>query len=528
MMPTKTMRGTVFTTAVMYSIIGTASAAAAPTAITEYGVVTGKLSEGMKEFLGLRYAAPPIAELRWQPPQPAPLSTATRTATSFGPHCSQLQSPFGIASTNEDCLFLNVFAPGRQRAAGARPLPVMIYIHGGAFLDGESDDYDPIKLVNDGDVIVVTLNYRLGYFGFLATTGLDAEGHVAANYGLQDQQFAFDWVKRNIAGFGGDPQRVTIFGESAGGLSVLSHMASPTAYGLFGAAIVESGSYGLAPPNVPSLSQAEAAGAAVATGIGCAATDTACLRAASVQQVLAQQASPVLALSPIVDGTTLPLSVIAAFKTAHFNKVPMINGSNHDEYRLFLTAANLNEAGLTAAEYPVLLGEIYGAALASGIEAKYPVTAYAQPVLALAAVLTDQNFACNARQIDRWASLYVPVYAYEFSDRHAPEIYLPPSGYPFGAAHASELQFLFQNLPELPGTPALTQAEEGLSNNMVRYWTNFAHGYYSPDGAGTPSWAPYARGADVFQSLAPPTPAPESDFSSVHHCGFWEPIVNPS
>lgn len=507
--------------AIAATVLSTAAAAAyaAPTATTEDGIVTGKVAQGMNEFLGIRYAAPPVGPLRWQPPQPLPRALFSHTAQSFGPHCVQPASAFGIASTTEDCLYLNVYTPAATRPVDAKPLPVMFWIHGGALIDGESNDYDPVKLVNDGEVIVVTINYRLGYLGFLATSGLDAEGHVAANYGLQDQQFALDWVRRNIAGFGGDPTRLTIFGESAGGLSVLSSLVSPTAYGLFSRAIVESGAYAL---TLPSLSAAETSGSAVATALGCAATDTACLRAAPVSAILAAEANAGTSITTIVDGTTLPLSINAALRSGQFNRVPLLNGSNHDEYRLFTVAY----AGLTAAEYPVLLSQTYGPALGAAIAAKYPAARYAQPVLALAAAVTDDVFACTARQVDRWVSRYEPVYAYEFNDENAPEDFLPPTTYPFGAAHASELQFLF-TIPELPGTPALTAAEEKLSTAMVTYWTAFAT-KTSPDRASVPEWEPYAPAADVFQSLLPPKPAPEDTFATDHKCAFWEPLINPT
>ena len=227
----------------------------APTvAYTQNGKVTGTVAEGMREFLGIRYAAPPIGPLRWQPPQPVPADMATKTATAFAPHCPQSASPYGITSSTEDCLFLNVYTPDHDKLPGSAGLPVMVWIHGGALVVGESEGYDPVKLVTNGDVIVVTINYRLGYLGFLAEAGLDAEGHVAANYGLLDQQFALDWVRRNVAGFGGDPSKVTVFGKSAGGLSVLSNLVSPTAHGLFNRAIVESGAYAL---KLPSLATAE-------------------------------------------------------------------------------------------------------------------------------------------------------------------------------------------------------------------------------------------------------------------------------
>ena len=204
-------------------------AASGPVAGTANGAVRGLANGAVDEFLGIPYAAPPVGALRWQPPQPAASWSGVRDATQFAPHCPQSASPFGQASTSENCLFLNVFTPSRQRPGSAHP--VMVWIHGGALVTGESDDYVPTKLVQDG-VTVVTINYRLGALGFLAHPALaDAKGQ-SGDYGLMDQQAALRWVQRNIAGFGGDPRNVTIFGESAGGLSTLSQVASPQARGI--------------------------------------------------------------------------------------------------------------------------------------------------------------------------------------------------------------------------------------------------------------------------------------------------------
>src|SRR5271154_6227059 len=241
-----------------------AAGASGPVAGTANGAVRGLASGAVDEFLGIPYAAPPVGPLRWRPPQPAARWSGVRGATQFAPHCPQLASPFGVASTSEDCLFLNVFTPSHQPPGAGSP--VMVWIHGGALVTGESNDYDPTKLVEDG-VTVVTINYRLGALGFLAHPALaDANGQ-SGDYGLEDQQAALRWVQRNIASFGGNPHNVTIFGESAGGLSTLSQVASPQAKGLFEKAIVESGSYNL---TQASLSSAEAAGTAFAAKAGCA------------------------------------------------------------------------------------------------------------------------------------------------------------------------------------------------------------------------------------------------------------------
>ena len=385
------------------------------------------------EFLGIPYAAPPVGALRWQPPQPAASWSGVRDATKFAPHCPQSASPFGQASTSEDCLFLNVFTP----ATGGQH-PVMVWIHGGALVTGESDDYSPTGLVADG-VTVVTINYRLGALGFLAHPALaDANGQ-SGDYGLMDQQAALRWVQRNIASFGGNPRNVTIFGESAGGLSTLSQVASPQARGLFQRAIAESGSYNL---TQTSLANAETAGEAFATKAGCASQTAACLRSLPVSTILANENAA--GYTPNINSEVLPESLETAFATGNFNRVPIINGTNHDEWRLFVALSELEGDPVTAANYQSMISSTLGvpAAAAAIIAAKYPLTAFSSPSVALGAVGTDAIFACPGLAIDQSVSRFVPTFAYEFNDENAPELFLPPVSFAYGAAHASEIQYV--------------------------------------------------------------------------------------
>ena len=242
--------------------------------VTEQGAVQGVTTAQGREFLGIPYAAPPVGALRWQPPQPAARRQQTLIADRFANNCPQFGTPFGLQSFNEDCLFLNVYTP--RVGSGLRKDPVMVWIHPGAFQFGESNDWDPRKMVDRG-VVVVTLNYRLGALGFLAHPALTAESRdrSSGNYGLMDQQAALRWVRRNIARFGGDANNITLFGESAGGLSVHAHLASPKSKGLFERAIVQSGAYSI---DTPSLTTAEATGLAFGSLVGCATQDAQCLR----------------------------------------------------------------------------------------------------------------------------------------------------------------------------------------------------------------------------------------------------------
>jgi para-nitrobenzyl esterase len=479
---------------------------------TTGGAIRGKAADSVHEFLGIPYAAPPAGALRWKPPAPAARWRGVREATQFGPNCAQPSTPFGMPSTSEDCLYLNVFAPSAQRSG---PLPVMVWIHGGAYISGESNDFDPTQLVDRG-VIVVSVNYRLGALGFLAASGLAASDGSAGDYGLMDQQAALRWVHANIGRFGGDPRDVTLFGESAGGQSVLAQLASPGARGLFSRAIVESGAYTL---KQTSLSAAEESGANFATSVGCAATDAACLRAVPVATLLAKQNEN--GYRPDVDGRVLTQTLDSAFSSGQFARVPVVIGSNHDEYRLFVGLAQLEgNPPVSAANYVGYISALLGvpAATAAAIASEYPLSAYPGPALALGAVGTDAVFACNSLAAADELSKYVPTYAYEFNDASAPERNLPSYGFPYGAAHASELQYLFDLTAPIPGT--LDPAQQRLAAEMKDYWTGFARRGV-PTVHGQVAWPAFDATSQTMLSLNTPAPAPETGFATGHHCAAW-------
>jgi para-nitrobenzyl esterase len=492
-----------------------------PVAETHGGAVRGKIAGGIREFLGIPYAAPPTGRLRWHAPEPPARWTGVRDATKFAPHCPQPASPFGLASTSENCLYLNVFSkPGRRRAGR----PVMVWIHGGALVTGESDDYDPTGLVRDG-VTVVTINYRLGALGFLADSALTDRSGASGNYGLMDQQAALRWVKANIGRFGGDARNVTVFGESAGGLSTLSQLVSPGAHGLFQRAIVESGSYNL---TEAPLASAETAGAVFAAKVGCgsgpgAAATAACLRAVPVATVLADENAG--GYTPDLDGRVLRQSIGTALQRGQFNRVPVIMGTNHDEWRLFVALGRL-EGGpaVTAANYLPEIQATLGAsaAVAAQIAAQYPLASFSSPSVALGAVGTDAIFACPSLQAVSLVSKFTPTFSYEFNDENAPERFLPSAGFPYGAAHASEIQYLFGITTQIPA--ALTPAQQTLAAQLKGYWTSLAkHGRPAP--AGQPAWPLFNAVTQPVLSLNTPAPAVETNFSAVHNCAFWAAIA---
>jgi len=498
--------------ALISSAGGAAAASPAPTVRTADGWVQGKTAAAMDEYLGIPYAAPPVGALRWQPPQPAARWRGVREATSFAPHCPQPASPFGVASTSENCLYLNVFAPADARG---RDLPVMVWIHGGSLVVGESDDYDPAGLVRDG-AVVVTINYRIGALGFLADSALaSTAGGSSGDYGLLDQQAALRWVQRNIRQFGGDPRDVTLAGESAGGLSTLAQLVSPGARGLFQRAIVESGAYSL---GQQSLADAESAGAAFAAKVGCGTvTDTAaCLRGLPVSTILDNE--DFSGYGPDVDGVVLPQSIGTALASGQFSHVPVVIGTNHDEWRLFVGLDQLNGApAVTAANYQAYIAATLGlpASVAAVIANKYPLSGYSSPAVALGAVGTDAVFACHTVIAEEDLSKYTPTYAYEFNDENAPDRYLPSFGFPYGAAHAFELQYLF-DLNTTPYRGPLSAPQEQLARAMKRYWTDFA-------ATGVPAirWPRFSAAGQRVLSLVPPHPTLETDYATEHNCSFW-------
>ena len=337
------------------SAISAVTAAAAPAIVIQNGPLKGIETPTLNLYLGIPYAVPPVGPLRWTPPQPHGRWHGVFQATQFGNFCTQP----GLGS--EDCLYLNVYTPSEKKNHDKHHglpamvwihdkhhgLPVMVWIHGGSLVTGGGGFYDPTRMIEQSGVIVVTINYRIGLFGFFAHPTIDAEGHLNGNYGLMDQQLALKWVKRNIKAFGGDPNRVTIFGESAGGQSVYANLASPTAAGLFRRAISESGSYVefqsyFDPFYIVKLTQAETSGTpAVPSGVelateaGCTTLpqSAACLRGIPASTLVT--VGPSL-LYPFLDGTILTQTPSAAFASGEFNQVPVISGGNHDEYRLFV------------------------------------------------------------------------------------------------------------------------------------------------------------------------------------------------
>lgn len=506
---------------------GQAHAAEQPSAMvhTESGDLRGTVVNGVGEFLGIPYAKPPVGALRWQPPQPAAPWQGVRQATQFGAFCPQPQrGVFASPSSTEDCLFLNVFTPDAQPKSGAQPkpagqLPVMVWFYGGGLFSGESNDYDASKLARRGGVVVVTLNYRVGALGFLSQPALNAEGHPAVNYGIMDQQAALEWVQKNIAGFGGNAKNVTIFGQSGGGTAVMANLQSPRSKGLFQRAINESGTRiaVTAPETMLRIGQD------FATAAGCADQSASCLRALSVEQVLANQAGVLRVVSdfPSVDGTVITHPAFEAFSKGLYNHAPILTGLVQDEQAFFLPEANTH-VPLSADDYRRFAAS-FGAAHTEALLRKYPLEQYESPSLAEIAMAQGAK-ACTARGLDQAWMAYAPVYAYQFNDRTAPS-YFPPLSYPMRAYHTSELQYLFPLFHGGQGVAhALSPAQERLSDIMVDEWTSFARAG-TPNRAGLPEWPKYSVAADNVEILNLPAPTVAHGYGRANDCAFWDPIL---
>jgi para-nitrobenzyl esterase len=490
---------------------------------TATGPVTGVSLRGIESWLGIPYAEPPVGPLRWQPPQPASPWAVPLKANTVPSSCAQNADlgPFARAGGNEDCLYLNVYRSAEAARSGER-LPVFVWVHGGALQVGQGADYDPSKLAATGKAVVVTLNYRLGLFGFFSHPAIDREGHPFANYGLMDQQAALRWVQQNIAAFGGDPANVTIAGESSGGNSVMLQIVSPLAAGTFQHAVAMSGAgvmtrhpaFGAPRP----LPVAEELGVGFAKDVGCE-TDTAnCLRALSTKRILDAQ-TPYLLNEAIIDGNVIPMHPSDAYRTGQINRVTLVNGSTRDEGRFFVALPEVTTGqALTAEEYPVWIERQYGAALAPEVLREYSPDRFASPGEAFAAAATDSMFACTGLAMNRALADKMPVYAYEFSDGTAPS-YVGPTTFPLLAAHTYELAYLF---PGFRGgadvTVNLNPLQERLSDEMVGY---FAHVAGLP--AREKEWPRFDPQLDNIMTFALPQARMVSGrFAEFHHCGFWD------
>ncbi|GAA4005356.1 carboxylesterase family protein [Allokutzneria multivorans] len=494
---------------------------------TTAGTLRGIVTSEHRAFSGIPYAAAPSGPLRWRSPQPAESWAGVRDATKPGNACPQESTAYAQSdSSTEDCLFLNVTAP--RSATPRAPKPTMVWVHGDGVV-GAGSYFDARQLSKTGDVVVVTINYRLGVFGGFAHPGLRDSG----SFGLQDQQAALRWVRDNIREFGGDPGNVTLFGESYGALATSAHLTAPASKGLFHRAIVQSG-FALMDlpaatmmPDLPaiewygwrSLAEAEGDGARIAAEAGCADPVRAldCLRALPVARLLPQMKL----FQPLAFGTTaLPELPAKVLREGRAQPVPVITGTTRDEHTAFVGLFHdMLGKPVTPQRFPQLVAEAYGAR-APKIIANYPLSDYASPSVAWAALLTDGMWArANFEQAGLFSGK-APTYLYSFADRGAP-MYLPlPPSLPPGAFHAADVPYLFRDA-DFEGR--ITPAQRTLSADMMRYWANFARSA-DPNGPSLPRWEPFSAGESAQQLAPGERNIGRVDYAAQHKLAFWNSL----
>lgn len=486
---------------------------------TPDGKLRGEAGDGIRRFEGIRYAAPPG---RWERPETAIPWKGVRTATEPGSSCVQkavFWRPNDAASTTEDCLFLNVYAP-KDVPANA---PVLVFFHGGGAINGAATDVQPTRLPRTTGSIVVTVNYRLGVLGGLELEQLDAEspdGRSGGNYGNLDKVEALRWVKRNIASFGGDADRVTVAGQSAGAGAVCWLLASPSATDLFSAAIVQSaGACG----NASTRTAASAAGLRFADAAGCtdSATVLECLRGKSAAELLDAQVATGTGAGFVSGGSDLPMAPKDAFATGRFNQVPVIFGNVRNEARAFVYEGNdLIRQPLTATAYETQIRDTYGAQ-ADNILAAYPVAKFESPGVARAQVQTDER-VCKALPFSRSISKYAPTWTYEFRDETAPlRPYMTvPASFQIGSGHTSDVPYVWESETTTP----LNRTQLRLASVMTSMWNELATDG-DPNGEGQPTW-PRSIAATGEQRLlfgegGRTTVIAGTSFEAEHRCSVW-------
>lgn len=463
------------------------------------GALQGVEADDYVKFLGIPYAAPPIGDLRWRAPQPVEPWSGVREASQFGPSCIQPELPAAVGALDvgvqsEDCLYLNVWAP--KNADGGK-LPVMMWIHGGSYILGSASwpMHDGAAFARQ-DVVYVSINYRLNYFGFFAHPALTEENAdgLLANYGVLDQIAALKWIQRNITAFGGDPDNVTVFGESAGGSFTNLLMTSPLAKGLFHRAIVQSAPTFQRWPRLAlrdGLSKPEIAGQKHASRLG--ADDLRALRAVPAEQLMGDPSGVFAAgLGPIIDGKILIDREAETYEAGLQHRLPLMIGANDFE------------ASLMAA-YPMSVDTLVaslGPDSARTLAIYNPDGTRTDEQIAND-IFGDRQFVVPARYIAKEAAKHQAAYHYHFS-------YVPEDlrGSVHGAAHGSDIDFIFDTGGEGAMHPfADTDGTRGLAKAMTTYWANFAK-TGDPNGAGLPEWPRYTADVDVTMEFGVNGPRP--------------------
>ncbi|MFD7334503.1 carboxylesterase/lipase family protein [Streptomyces violascens] len=490
-----------------------------PVVTTGQGRLAGQPHDDAEEFLGIPYAAPPVGNRRFRPPESPARWSGTRDAVHQAPACTQF-SPFGLRDpqdTSEDCLYLDVYRP-RNTRPGDR-LPVLFWMHGGAYSQGTGAQFGGRTMADLTHTIVVSINYRLGRLGYLAVPELTRDNALGSgSYGLMDQLAALGWTRDNVRAFGGDPADITIWGQSAGSASVCAMLASPRAAGLFSKAILQSGPCTLIP--APSAADRAEEDRAYAAGAGCpdAATRASCLRRLSPAQLVAA-AGTHPAQGPAFGDGLLPVQPSEAISSGTWNRVPVVIGSTRSESRFFVA---LTQPHLTAQEYTDQITATYGPA-APHVLARYPLSAYPSPYEAMSALLTDSTFACQTSVTARTLAAQVPTYVYEFDDPGSPTLYgAQVPGLDMANGHSADLAYLHDfTMADRPLTPA----QQAFGDRMKLRWGAFAR-TGSPNVPGGTRWSTAGSPRTVLV-LNPQNTHTSTTFAADHRCDFWAGLPTP-
>lgn len=486
-----------------------ATARSSPDVRVQQGVLRGRAATPRVDFFGrVPYAAPPVGPLRWRAPRPAHSWHGVRDASQPSPVCAQTENSNGPRSEIEDCLYLDVWRPDTAAARAGRA-PVLYWIFGGGGINGSGSQYQAADLAAETGSVVVTVNHRLGWLGFLAlpALGREAPDGMSGQYGLQDQIAGLRWLRANARAFGGDPQQVTVAGQSAGGRAVCRLLAVPSAKGLFARAVIESGACDAQP-----LGPAQESGTAFAASAGCGDPETAaqCLRGRSVGALVDRPSPPG---TPTIGGSLLPRDPRQAIAEGRFTHVPVLVGNTHDENRPYPGIAQpATQDTLTAwvrRSYPQLADEILS--LYSGMP----------PADAAGAIASDPDRVCRAWTIENALAPQTRTYAYEFADPTAPAEAVT-AGFAWGAYHTTELEYLF-TFTRSDGSrkflTGLNPAQEHLARAMRAQWGAFlATGRPDPRQGPWPAYRP--ERPEAFQFRLPQS-GPTAGFTADHHCDFW-------
>lgn len=472
------------------------------------GVIRGESSGGAEAYLGIPYAAPPVGALRFAPPTDPEHWRGVWNATDHAPACLQsgLAEVSG-AATSEDCLYLDVYRPGRGalEGAGMKNRGVIVWLHGGAFAAGSGSLFDAGELAARTNSVVVTINYRLGAMGYLATT---SQGTDPGNRGLLDQIQALEWVQENIRSFGGDPSRVAVAGQSAGAMSVCGLLTSPKSEGLFSRAILQSGpcTMALYTERTRSISN----GDAFADSLGCpVGTDQmGCLRGLEADELMGLPRG----FTPTYGVPTVPEIPDAAIRAGRWHQVPVLVGATRWDNLGAIGLLGADPLAATVEQYAEAVGQLFGTSAEAVLE-RYPVQRFEAPAYALGALATDSTFGCGSYEVSKYiAEQGVPVWHYEFNDPTSPTLLgqrIP--GVNMASAHSAELAYLFSYTDtERP----LTETERTLAHRMMDSWAGFAASASLP-------WKSVTSGADSTISLSSLGDHVSGDYATTHHCDFW-------